>query len=96
MSKKISDMSIGETDDIWWQYIGKWLRQADDRILIIYNYIPDYSPGHPVDKLIHEEEIKKNFLNKTGLTDTDQDHVMHRIVVYDNENVFELKNKNSN
>lgn len=64
--------------------------------LLSMNYILDYSSVHHVDKLIHEEEIKRNFLNKTGLTDTDQDHVMHRIVVYDNENVFELKNKNRN
>lgn len=40
MSKKISGMSLGETDNIWWQYIGKWLRQVDDRILIIYELYP--------------------------------------------------------
>ena len=92
----IYGMSIGETDNIWWEHIGNWLRQVNDRILIVYNYEPDYSLSHPVERLMHEEEIKKNFLNKTGLTDTDQDKVIHRIIVYDNENVFELKNKNNN
>ena len=32
----IFGMSIGETDRMWWRYIGQWLQTSDDHRLIIY------------------------------------------------------------
>lgn len=84
-------MSIGDTDKIWWEHIGEWLRQADDRILLIYNYNPKYEIGHAVRRLEHIDTIKNSFLSKTLLDEVTQKRVLDRIIVHDNENIFEMR-----
>lgn len=85
-------LSIGITDNMWWQYIGEWLKKQALHILIIYNYDPDYTPGHPIVKLRHAENIRNSFLNKTKLKDSERQAVEPRIIVYDNMNIFTMKN----
>lgn len=83
-------MSIGVTDNIWWEYLGEWLKKQNTHILVIYNYDPEYSAGHPLIQLMYMEDVKNKFLNNTNLSDTERQAVESRIIVYNNKNVFEL------
>lgn len=84
-------LSIGITDNMWWEYIGEWLKRQSTHILIIYNYDPDYMPGHPLTKLTHAENIRNTFLKKTKLKDPERQAVESRIIVYDNMNIFAVE-----
>ena len=83
-------MSIGQTDNMWWEYIGKWLKRRDTNIFVIYNYELNYQETHPVKRLMHIENVRSFFLEKTKLTPSEQEAVSSKIVVFDNENVFAL------
>lgn len=84
-------LSIGVTDNIWWEYIGEWLKGRNDTLLIIYNYDPEYVEGHAVRRLMYENQIKNAFLNNTKLNDSDKEKVKTRIIVYNNKNVFSME-----
>ncbi len=57
------------TDKIWWEYIGEWLKNSTNRLLIIYNYEPEYVPVHSVTRLMHVNGIRNDFLSKTKLNE---------------------------
>ena len=83
-------MSMGQTDNMWWEYIGKWLKRRDTNIFVIYNYELNYQETHPVKRLMHIENVRRFFLEKTKLTPSEQEAVSSKIVVFDNETVFAL------
>ena len=83
-------MSIGITDNKWWEYIGEWLKKYDTHLLIIYNHDSEYQDNHPVNRLIHMEKTKNSFLDKTKLGDNAKKNVISRIIVYDNQDIFSL------
>lgn len=87
-------VSIGDTDRIWWEQIGKWLWEIETHILIIYNYEPKYSLTHPYTGLKHLKEKREAFLAKTNLTLEEQNEVMERIFIRDNEELFSLQLQN--
>lgn len=84
-------MSIGETDNMWWEYIGEWLKKRETNIFIIYNHERDYQETHPVNRLKHRDNIRRSFLRKTQLTSSEQKAVASRIVVFNNKDVFALQ-----
>lgn len=84
-------LSIGITDNIWWEYIGEWLNREDDNLLMIYNYDQSYSEGHAVTRLIYENQIRNVFLNNTKLDGRNKENVKHRIIVYNNQSVFSIE-----
>lgn len=84
-------LSIGITDNIWWEYIGEWLKQKEEHLLMIYNHEPMYSAEHPITKLMHTNQVRDEFLNNTKLDEDDKKAVKSRIIVYDNKNVFLMK-----
>ena len=81
-------LSIGITDNMWWEYIGEWLKKHGTHILIIHNYEPDYMSGHPLIRLRHTENTRNSFLNMTKLKNSERQDVESRIIVYDNMNIF--------
>lgn len=84
-------LSVGMTDKIWWEYIGEWLKNSTNRLLIIYNYEPEYVPVHPVTRLMHVNGIRNDFLSKTKLNEKESENVKSRVIIYDNQNVFSLQ-----
>ena len=84
-------LSVGMTDKMWWEYIGEWLKNSTNRLLIIYNYEPEYVPGHPVTRLMHVDGIRNDFLGKTKLNEKERENVKSRVIIYDNQNVFSLQ-----
>ncbi len=83
-------MSIGITDNMWWEYIGEWLAKSTLHVLIIYNYEPHYSVTHPLSELMHREGVRNKFLENSKLSDEKKRGVESRIIVYDNQNIFEI------
>ena len=83
-------MSVGLTDKMWWEYIGEWLKSSTNRLLIIYNYEPEYVPGHPVTRLMHVDGIRNDFLSKTKLNEKERENAKSRVIIYNNQNVFSL------
>ena len=83
-------LSVGMTDKMWWEYIGEWLKNSTNRLLIIYNYEPEYVPGHPVTRLIHVDGIRNDFLSKTSLNEKEKENVKSRVIIYNNQNVFSV------
>lgn len=81
-------VSIGETDQMWWEYIGNWLKSSINRILIIYNYEPEYFGEHIFEIIEHRDKVKEKFLDRTKLTEQEKDGCRERIIVRDNENLF--------
>lgn len=81
-------VSIGDTDGIWWQHLGEWLKRNSDNILLIYNYDERYRYGHPVRRFMHVDTIKDYFLNKTQLSNEEKTKVRNNIFIFDNNMIF--------
>lgn len=84
-------MSLGITDNIWWEYIGQWMKRRQSHLLLIYNYNPDYNQEHPLQRLMYAEEVRTRFLSRTKLNDKEKIRVENRIIVYNNDNIFEMQ-----
>lgn len=78
--------SIGDTDNIWWQQIGEQLKK-DIRILI-FTRGAEISRRRPYKGLPHERQIKKYFLDKTSLTDSEKQLLSKNVFVGLNTDMF--------
>lgn len=83
-------LSMGDTDRMWWEYLGEWLLKNTNRILIIFNYAPGAPNGNLVRTLNSKEKVKMNFLNQTKIEEKKKAEVMHRIIVRNNVGVFDV------
>ncbi|WP_421801836.1 AbiH family protein [Flagellimonas sp.] len=81
--------SIGPTDKMWWEAIGK--RLLDDSRLIIYDIDKKANPilGHLNGR--KEEEIRDKFLSMTNLSSQEQKKVRNNIYIGINTEMFALK-----
>ena len=85
----IFGMSIGTTDKMWWQYIGKWLQEGDNRKLLIFakgnmEYkVKKYSGNYG-------EKVKNIFRDNGELVDI-WDQIESKIHVEVNADMFNFK-----
>ena len=89
-------MSLGDTDKIWWEYLGLWLKNSAQTLLIIFDYAPDFTADHVRDIYRYKERLRIKFIKQAGLIDLEQnqlDSIKKRILIKSNENVFEYKHK---
>lgn len=89
-------MSLGDTDKMWWEYLGDWLKNSGQRLLIIFDYAPDFTAEHARDIYRYKERVRSRFINQAGLTGIEQkelDSIKKRILIKSNENIFEYKRK---
>lgn len=84
-------LAVGMTDKMWWEYIGEWLKNSMNRLLIIYNYEPEFVSGHPVTRLMYVDSIRNDFLSKKKLNEKERENVKSRVIIYNNQNVFSLQ-----
>lgn len=78
--------SIGDTDKIWWDLIGAQLKKGIK--LIIFTRGNEISKRWPYKKLRHDREIRKYFLDKTTLTESEKDQVDGNIFIAFNTSMF--------
>lgn len=82
-------VSIGDTDGMWWELIGTWLKQSEYHLLIIYNFEPEFSADHPFELLEHRDAVKNKLLRLTSLSAGEKTKVSNQIIIKDNEKLFE-------
>ncbi len=81
--------SIGKTDNIWWELIGKQLKRGC--FLIIFEKGEKISPRRPQRKVLAEIEIKNIFLEKAKLNEEDKKNAADKIFIGIDTNMFNLK-----
>lgn len=89
-------VSIGDTDKMWWEYIGRWLKSHPRHLLIIYDYNAKYDALLPYEEYEYKSEQRKRFWEKTGignLSEGDRKNIEDRILVGVNRNIFNFTDK---
>lgn len=86
----IFGMSLGETDVTWWDYIGKWLKKGEHR-LIIFVYNPDVSNTLPFPARFDiEDEYVDLFFRLSNIDGKEYDQLRDRIFVVINSKLFDI------
>lgn len=78
--------SIGDTDKLWWELIGDKLLTGCR--LVIFTRGNEISRRIPYKALRHERDIRKYFLDKTTLTDSEKEAVKGNIFIGRNTGLF--------
>lgn len=84
----IFGMSIGETDKMWWQYIGKWLLASSEHSLVIY--IRHNSQRKRVtarERFITENIVLQRFKENSGIKE-EWEKAESKIYIVCNGNIF--------
>ncbi len=81
--------SIGDTDKIWWEQIGKRLLY-DQTCLIIFTRGEEIPLRREYKKSVQKRKIIEQFLSKTKLSKEDRNKVKSKIFVGVNTNLFNL------
>lgn len=88
----IYGMSIGETDKIWWQKIGRWLVNDTKRRLIYFVHDSNINDQLPygIDLVLDAEEKYFNkFIVTANIQDNHIDSIRDRLIVVINSNIFQ-------
>jgi len=80
--------SIGDTDIMWWDLIGKQLKR--DCLLIIFDRCEDIPPRIAYKKARVERRIRESFLRKTKMNEEEKKIITNKIYVGLNTNIFKL------
>ena len=84
-------VSFGETDNLWWQYIIKWLKSNIDNTLIIYQYLDDREDLNVLSAKKNREmiKVKHKLLEKDeGMNAKAIESLSKQIVVIFEPNIF--------
>ena len=87
----IFGMSLGETDLIWWQRIGRWLDANSRRQLLIFTRGQALDPLIPEDILDYQDKIRNLFLSRTELTPENYSDFWDRIHIVITSDFFCLE-----
>ncbi len=79
--------SIGLTDKIWWEKVGNQLKR-DCILIIFYRSNEPISERRSFEKEFIREEVKRDFLDKTTLSDEEKESVKNKIYVGVNTELF--------
>lgn len=80
--------SIGDTDNMWWELIGK--RLLGNCKLIIFHKTEEISPLRPYKKLPVERDYRHSFLRKANLTEEERNRISDNIYIGLNTEIFDL------
>ncbi|MGN0595206.1 MAG: AbiH family protein [Hominimerdicola sp.] len=75
-------LSIGDTDRYWWEYIAKWLLEADNHRLIIYVHNNTKIKLSGQETIRFRDSSRINFLNKVnGIKKDSKDRIKKQIII---------------
>lgn len=83
-------MSIGETDDLWWGCLGRWLQESTNRMLIIHSFsiVPNTQPRQRASK---RREMRDWFFTRAGIDEEGaKEALSSRILIDFNPDIFSL------
>lgn len=84
--------SMRSTDQTWIQEIIEWLREDDSHELILYQYKEStLTPSTKDEQLDFEEDAKKEFLQRIGLSKEEQDALFPQIHIPCGWKIFNIK-----
>lgn len=87
-------MSIGDTDNTWWKYIGNLLHDKNKRLIIFWWDNDDVSPIFSEIRLEKVDDVKEKFLSQTSLSEKQKEAIVDKIyVVYKEDRLFSIPNK---
>lgn len=86
-------LSIGETDNIWWQKIAEAMVRNGSKLLIFYHSTKITSARRSHKRQQVEDEVVENFLSKSNLSDEKKQAIRPNIFVSINSNIFNFKLK---
>ena len=78
--------SLGDTDNSWWKLIGRQLKKGIK--LLIFTRGNEISKRRPYKRLTRVQEIKKYFLGKTDLTDSEKESLSINVFIALNTDMF--------
>jgi hypothetical protein len=81
-------MSLGKTDNFWWNKIGKNLVAHPDKQLILFLQRTGYQSTLNSNFLDAEQEIEDLFFENAGIAEADRDSLRNRIHVVVNADLF--------
>jgi hypothetical protein len=85
-------MSLGESDNYWWEKILTWLKISPDNILIIFSYLKGENNNIlSYQQILQEDEDTENFLNKIELDEIIKNKLASQIMFCYNSNLFDFK-----
>lgn len=87
----IYGMSIGKTDSFWWNYIANWLKNNNQRHLLIYWKDFNYKNNRLRSSYLSNiNMVKNNFISYSNLTEEEKINVISRIhVIINTTKVFQ-------
>ena len=86
----IFGLSLGETDKIWWERIGKQL-QEECKVILFVRDKKDIPNRDDHLKSRTERELKNKFLSKTALSDEEKERLKDNIFVAINTDMFKIR-----
>lgn len=87
----IYGMSMGETDSVWWELVGKWLLEKPHATLVIFSKVEEISARRSYLATNIKEEVKNKFLTQAKIEDKHRSLLAKRIFVSLNSNMFDIK-----
>ena len=85
----IFGMSIGETDKMWWQYIAEWLREDQDRMLVIY--VRDSKATARYHIFTAQKKTYEKFKKNASVPENVWKQIKKQICVKVNANMFDFR-----
>lgn len=89
----IYGMSIGETDTIWWERLGRWIITGERRKLIYFVYDTDVQEGtvYGIDQTLDAEEMYcEKLLNSLKVSKEEREKAKKRIIVIINSAFMQM------
>lgn len=88
----IYGMSIGETDKIWWEYIGTNMYNGNKKLIIFWWDNDEKFSSLFIEKYLKKkEDVQDHFLQQTNLDDNQKEAIRSNIyVVYKQEDIFSI------
>lgn len=84
----ILGMSMGITDNMWWEEIGKWLKNDKRHQLLIFSYQESVDLLHFDTVIDAKDAIEGLFLSRTKLSETEREEARDQIHVIINSGLF--------
>jgi len=89
----IHGMSLGNSDNFWWEKIVQWLKRSSDHYLMIFKYLGDeYSNAIlSYQSLIKEDEDIDDFLTRYKIDDQIKEKLSRQIMFSYNSDLFDFQ-----
>ena len=82
-------LSLGETDKIWWEYIGQWLQGDQNHRLVLFVLEKTPSRTIAMQEILRKRKWQELFLKKAGI---ENENVKNRIIIIENSDIFTMEN----